>query len=203
MQGQPSMWLATSSRYIPPSLFCICIPLLGCIDPPIRTSVKDISPLGSATVTMAFAAKISCDGSCKHKHHHLVESLMHHKLKVICKQKPSSAVRHCWHLIRGRKWTKSLAPKINSVWFFLVNWAEAALRVHAFRASHAFPHSPSAKDWYGGQLDLTNSQIVLKQAACCRGWVGVGCLCASADCFKLASAGCQGLSRSPKLGQTG
>ena len=73
MQGQPSMWLATSSRYIPPSLFCICIPLLGCIDPQIRTSVKDISPLGSAPVPMAFAAKISCDGSCKHKHHHRLD----------------------------------------------------------------------------------------------------------------------------------
>ena len=73
-------------------LLCICIPLLGCIDPQIRTSVKDISPLGSAPVTMAFAAKISCDGSCKHKHHHLVESLMHHKLKNICKQKHSSSV---------------------------------------------------------------------------------------------------------------
>ena len=62
----------------PTPLLCICFPLLGCIDPQIRTSVKDISPLGSAPVTMAFAAKISCDGSCKHKHHHLVESLMHH-----------------------------------------------------------------------------------------------------------------------------
>ena len=59
--------------------------------------------------------------------------------------------------------------------FFLVNWAEAALRVHAFRASHAFPpHSPSAKDWYGGQLDLTNSQIVLtsKLPVVEDGWVG-------------------------------
>ena len=88
----------------PTPLLCICFPLLGCIDPQIRTSVKDISPLGSAPVTMAFAAKISCDGSCKHKLHHLVESLciiswkifanknIHHRFKILLASDPRKKV---------------------------------------------------------------------------------------------------------------
>ena len=163
----------------PTPLLCICFPLLGCIDPQIRTSVKDISPLGSATVSMAFAAKISCDGSCKHKHHHRLD------IAGIWSEEESGQNLSHRKLARCDFFGKLSRGGAQSSCISCLTCISASLSL-----SERLVRRPIGSDKF--------SNCAHKQAACCRGWVG-GCLCASADCFKLASAGCQGLS----LSQTG